>query len=229
LIDLSQQGTHMTDILVGIVAVLAGLMLCFRGFWTLRLVLSVWGALVGFGLGSALAAWINDESFLASALGWTVGIVLALIFSVLAYLYYSIAVILSLGSMGFALGATVTAGLGISWDWIIILVGVAVGIAVALLAIAADVPLILLVVLSSFAGATVILLGIMLFAGTLNVADFDSAKATEDIDGHWLWSIGFIALAIAGILSQLTHIKGIISARQGWHGTVASDPSHKAS
>lgn len=208
----------MSDILVGLLALFAGLMLCFRGYWTLRLVLSIWGALIGFGLGSALATWINDDSYLASALGWIIGIALALVFAVLAYLYYAIGVVLSLGSMGFALGATVTGALGVSWDWVIIGVGVACGLAVALLAIAADVPMVLLVVLSSMAGATVILAGIMLLTGVLDTADFNSAKVTDDIDGHWWWTAGFVVLAVAGIMSQLSLTRGLATARQGWDG-----------
>ncbi|MFI5428527.1 DUF4203 domain-containing protein [Aeromicrobium sp. UC242_57] len=211
----------MSDILVGVLALLAGLMLCFRGYWTLRLVLSIWGALIGFGLGSGLATWINDDSYLASALGWIIGIALALVFALLAYLYYAVGVILAMGSMGFALGATVTTALGVSWDWVTISVGVVVGLVVALLAIAADVPMMLLVVLSSLAGASVIVAGIMLLTGVLETADFDTATVTENIDGHWLWTLGFVLLAVAGIVSQLSHTRGIASARQGWDGHAA--------
>lgn len=209
----------MSDILVGTIALLAGLMLCFRGYWTLRLVLSIWGALIGFGLGSALATWINDDSYLATALGWSIGIVLALVFAVLAYLYYAVGVILSLGSMGFALGAAVMGALGVQWDWVIIVVGVVVGVAVAFLAIAADVPMVLLVVLSSFGGATVMIAGIMLLTDVLDTADFESSAVTDNIDGHWFWTLGFVALAVAGILSQLSQTRGMTSARQGWNGS----------
>lgn len=206
----------MSDVFVGILAVLAGLMLCFRGYWTLRLVLGIWGAVIGFGLGATLATWINDDSYLASALGWIIGLVLALMFALLAYLYYAIGVILSLGSMGFVLGAAVTGALGVEWDWVIIGVGVVCGLAVALLAIAADVPMVLLVVLSSLSGATVLIAGVMLLTGVLNTADFDQAAVTENIDGHWYWTLGFAALAVVGILSQLNHVRGLASARQGW-------------
>lgn len=209
----------MSDFLVGIVAVLAGLMLCFRGYWTLRLVLSIWGALIGFGLGSAAATWISEDSYLATALGWILGVALALLFAVLAYLYYAVGVILSLGTMGFALGAAATGALGVSWDWVIVGVGVAVGLVVALLAIVVDVPMFLLVVLSSLAGAAVIIAGIMLLTGVLDTADFNSSTVTENIDGHWFWTLGFAALALVGVLSQLTHTRGLATARQGWQTT----------
>lgn len=206
----------MSDIFVGILALVAGLMLCFRGYWTLRLVLSIWGALIGFGLGATIATWINDDSYLASALGWIIGVALALVFALVAYFYYAIGVILSLGSMGFALGAAVTGALGVEWDWVIICVGIVCGLAVALLAIAADVPMVLLVVLSSLSGATVLIAGVMLLTGVLNTEDFDKAAVTNNIDGHWFWTVGFVALAVVGIVSQLSHARGLASARESW-------------
>lgn len=206
----------MSDVLVGVVALLAGLVLCFRGYWALRLVLSIWGALIGFGLGSTLATWLDDDSYLATALGWVLGLVLALVFALLAYLYYAVGVVLSLGTMGFALGATVMAALGVEWDWAVIAAGVACGLAVGLLAIAADVPMMLLVVLSSLAGASVAVAGIMLLTSVIDTADFETADVTGNIDGHALWALGFIVLAVAGVLTQLNHARGAVSARQHW-------------
>lgn len=211
----------MADILVGLVALLIGLMLCFSGYAALRVVLSLWGALIGFSLGSALATWINDDSYLATALGWTVGIVLALLFALLAYLYYAVGVILSLGAMGFALGTAGMAALGVQWDWVLVMIGVVAGVAVAALAIAADVPLLLLVVLSSLAGATVSIGGVMLLLGVLDLADLESSSLTENIDDHWFWALGHLALAVTGILWQLRRSRGVVTARQGWDGAAA--------
>lgn len=211
----------MSDIVVGLLAVFAGLMLCFRGYWTLRLVLSIWGGVIGFGLGSALAAWIDDSSYLATALGWIVGLVLALILAALAYLYYAVGVVLSLASVGFALGAAVTAAIGVSWDWVIVLVGVAFGLAVALFAIAVDMPLVLLVLLSSLGGASIIVAGTMLLTGVIETADFDTAAVTDNIEGHWWWTLAFIVLAVVGYGSQVRQMRAIGGSRQGW-GDVAA-------
>ncbi|MET0931595.1 MAG: hypothetical protein ABWX74_18890 [Aeromicrobium sp.] len=206
----------MSDVVVGILAVLAGLMLCFFGYWTMRLLLSIWGAVVGFGVGSSIATWISDDSYLVSALGWIVGALLAMVFAALAYLYYAIGVVLAFGSMGFALGAAVTAAIGVSWNWVIVLIGVAVGLALSLVAIIADVPMFLLLLLSSFGGASIVVTGLLLLTGVIDSADFDSAAVTDDIDGRWWWSVGLIGLAFAGFASQLqrTALRG--GMHHGW-------------
>ena len=43
----------MSDIVVGLVAVVAGALLCFAGRIAARVILSVWGAFVGLALGGA--------------------------------------------------------------------------------------------------------------------------------------------------------------------------------
>lgn len=206
----------MTDIVVGILALAAGLMLCLVGYWTLRLLLSIWGGVVGFGLGSALGTWINDDSYLASALGWVVGLVLALIFAALAYLYYAVAIILSFGSMGFTIGAAVTAAAGVSLDWVIVTIGLVCGVALGLLAIVARLPLLVLIALSSVGGATIAVTGLMLLTGALDTADFDTATVTETIDDRWWWSLAVVVIAAVGFVAQLRRVKAMDSIRQGW-------------
>ncbi len=82
----------MTDVVLGILAVLAGAVFCFRGLPAMRIVIAFWGAFAGFGLGAALVAAIGGDSYLSTALGWVVGILVAILFAVLAYLYYAVAV-----------------------------------------------------------------------------------------------------------------------------------------
>ena len=67
----------MSDILLGIFALLAGLVFCFRGYMAMRVVIPIWGAFTGFMLGAGLVANLGNEGFLVSALGWVVGAVLA--------------------------------------------------------------------------------------------------------------------------------------------------------
>ena len=64
----------MKDILVGLLAVAAGLMFCFRGYLLMRIVIPVWGFFVGFALGGAIISAITDRAFLGTVLGWIVGV-----------------------------------------------------------------------------------------------------------------------------------------------------------
>mgnify|MGYP006199470863 CR=1 FL=1 len=114
----------MGDVVLGILAVLIGLLFCFRGYLAMRLVIPVWGAFAGFMLGAGLVASFADEGFLASALGWLVGAGVAVLFALLAYLYYEVSVLLAMAAIGFAIGTSVMVALGVTWSWLIVLVGV---------------------------------------------------------------------------------------------------------
>ncbi|MET1037643.1 MAG: hypothetical protein ABW075_05170 [Aeromicrobium sp.] len=213
----------MPDIGVGLLAVVAGTMLCFFGYWALRILLGIWGAVVGFGAGSAVGTWISDDNYLASAIGWIIGLALALVFAALAYLYYAVGVVLSSAAAGFALGAAITAAVGVSWTWVGVTVGLVVGLALAAVAVIADVPLFLLLILSSFGGASIAVTGLMLLTGVLETVDFDSTTVTDDIGGRFWWSLALVALALAGFMFQLQRAGVAGGVRRGW-GSAPADP-----
>ncbi|HSJ45130.1 MAG TPA: hypothetical protein VK923_10670 [Euzebyales bacterium] len=62
---------------------------------------------VGLGLvailvGAGLTASLTGEGFLATVLGWLVGLVVAALFGVLAYLYYEVSVLIAMSAIGFS-------------------------------------------------------------------------------------------------------------------------------
>ena len=107
----------MDDILVGIIALIVGLVFCFTGYFAMRVVIPIWGGFAGFMLGAGLVDNFTDEGFLATALGWVVGIALALLFALLAYFYYEISVVIAMAAIGFTIGSTVMVALGVTWSW----------------------------------------------------------------------------------------------------------------
>ncbi len=46
---------------------------CFRGYLAMRVIIPFWGAFAGFMLGAGLVDAIDDSGFLATLLGWLVG------------------------------------------------------------------------------------------------------------------------------------------------------------
>ena len=162
----------MADILLGILAIVAGGVMLFAGQFVLRLVLPIWGFFAGFAFGAGLFAELANESFLGTALGWVSGFVFALIFAVLAYLYYAVAVILAMAAFGYVIGAGLIVALGIDWSWVAVLLGVVVGAIFGIVSVVGNMPMIVLAVASSIAGAVSVVAGLMLLVGTLNSADF---------------------------------------------------------
>jgi hypothetical protein len=207
----------MTDVLFGVLAVLAGALLCFRGHLVLRLVFPVWGAFTGFAFGAGLVAGFADERFLGSVLGWILGVVFAVVFAVLTYSVYAVGVLLVMGSIGFALGSGVVVAVGIDWNWVAVLVGVLVGALVGVGAVLVDVPMLLVVLLSATAGAVAIVTGFMLITGALDSATFTDDSFSSRVDDDWWWYVAVLVLAIAGVFSQARDMAALSrSVRLTW-------------
>ena len=201
----------MEDALVGALAIVVGLLLCFRGYAALRVVIAVWGSFTGFFLGAGLVARFADEAFLGSLLAWIVGIVVAIAFGLIAYLYYAISVVIGMAAIGFALGTTAMVALGVSWSWILVLVGIVAGVLLAILAIVGDLPMLILAVLGAFAGAGTTLVGLLLLFGVLDGPDLAEPATTQTVELGWLWTAAYVVLAITGLVIQLRSVE----ARRG--------------
>jgi hypothetical protein len=193
----------VSDVVVGLLVIVVGAVFCFRGALALRVVIPIWGALAGFLFGAGLVASITDEGFLSSVLGWLVGVAVALVFGGIAYLYYEVSVLLAMSAIGFALGTSAMVALGVRWTWVVVLVGVVVGALLAFVAIAADLPMMLLTVLSAMAGSSAVVAGLMLLFGVVSTDDFDSAATTEVLDDDWWWYGLYVLLALAGVVAQV--------------------------
>jgi len=210
----------MADILLGVLAILAGALLCFRGQLVLRLIFPIWGAFAGFAFGAGLVAGFAEEHFLGSVLGWVLGIIFALVFAVLAYVYYAVGVVIVMASIGFALGSGLVVALGIDWNWVAVLVGVLVGALLGVGAIVVDAPMILLVLLSAAGGAVAMVTGFMLFTGALDSTTFTDGNFTSRVEDDWWWYAVFLVLAVAGVLSQARDVAALRrSMRQAWAST----------
>ena len=153
----------------------------FAGQFVLRLVIPIWGFFAGFAFGAGLFAGLADERFLGTVLGWVTGFVFALIFALFAYLYYAVAVILAMAGFGFAIGSGLVVALGIDWNWVAVLVGVVVGAVLGLVSIFGNMPMIVLAVASSIAGAVSVVAGLMLVFGSLDSADFTRSGFTDAV------------------------------------------------
>ena len=192
----------MADILLGLLAIIAGGVMLFAGQFVLRLVIPIWGFFAGFAFGAGLVADLADERFLGTVLGWVLGLAFAVVFAVLAYLYYYVAIILAMAAFGFAIGSGLVVALGVDWNWVAVLAGAVVGAILGLLSIFVDMPAIVLVVFSSFAGAVAVVGGLMLLVGSLNSADFTRGDFTDTVENGWAWSLVLLVLAFVGIVIQ---------------------------
>jgi hypothetical protein len=174
----------------------------FAGQLLLRLVLPIWGFFAGFAFGAGLFAELADERVLGTVLGWVAGFVCALIFALLAYLYFAVAVVLAMAAFGFAIGSGLVVALGIDWNWVAVLAGIAVGAVLGLVAVIGNLPMIVLAVVSSIAGAVSVVAGLMLLVGAIDSADFTRGNFTQAVHASWGWYVTLLVLALVGIVAQ---------------------------
>lgn len=207
----------MRDVVIGLLALGVGALFCFRGYLAMRIIIPIWGAFTGFVLGAAVVASITGDGFLATLLGWIVGALVAVVFGLIAYLYYEVTVIVAMLSIGFTLGTTVMIAFDVQWSWLVILVGVAAALLLAVLAIVADLPTVILVVLTSLAGASAMVLGVMLLVGRAETEAFRTDVLVASIDDAWWWWVIYVVLAVAGLVAQVRLVEGLRrSVRTAW-------------
>lgn len=197
----------MNDVVIGLLGVAVGIYLCLRGHWALRILLAIWGAFLGLSVGGAIVDRITGDGFLSTLLGWVVGIVLALLFAAIAYLYYAVSIFLAMISMGFVLGGTLASALGAEQTWVITLVGLAVGLLLAILTIIADLPAMLLVLLSAATGASMVLGGLMLIFGQATLQEISHGRL--DANDHVGWFIAWPVLFVVGVVAQLVNLEQV--------------------
>lgn len=206
----------MGDIILGVLVAAAGALFCFRGYLAMRVIIPIWGALSGFFLGAGLVSALGGDGFLSTVAGWAVGVLVAIVFGLIAYLYYEVAVVLVMASIGFTLGTTVMAALGVEWSWIIIIVGIVVAVLLALIAIAADLPTGILVVLTTLAGASAIMVGVAMIVNHTSSSRFGD-DVVGAIGAQWWWWLIYAALVVAGFVAQVRVVGRLRqSMRDAW-------------
>lgn len=189
----------MSDVWLGILALLAGLLLCFRGGVALRLVIAFWGAFVGFSVGASIGGAVAGEAWLDGPGSWIGAVVGALVFAWLAYAFYAFAVVVAVGSVGYWLGTWAALAVGATPGTAAV-VGIGTAVLLAVIALVARVPYLLLVLVSAAGGASAIVSGAMLLVG---VADGAAMSSGDLPAGQWWWSAVWFVLAVAGIIIQL--------------------------
>ncbi len=191
----------MSEVWLGIFAIVAGAVFCFRGYLAMRLAIAIWGGFVGFALGSSLAATAMGTAPLSGPIGWIAAIVGALLLAWLAYAFYVGAVIIGMGSVGFGLGVGL-AGLIGGPSWVSTVSGAVGAVALVVLAMVTNLPRLLLVLVSASGGASAIVGGVSLLLGQLRLnSDLDAA--VDLVTRQWWLGVATLVLFVAGTVVQL--------------------------
>jgi hypothetical protein len=188
---------------IAILAVILGVLFAFGGWRFFLILLPFWGLLTGFNIGTeATRALIGDGTF-ATLTSWVIGIVLAIVFAALCYLYWYGAIALLAGTVGYIIGASAWGLIGSEQGVIAFIIGIALGAIFAIGALVLNVPKWLVVGLTSIGGAAMIVAGWFILTGQIPTDDITWNAIGKEISGSFIWLFVWLALAAAGFLAQL--------------------------
>jgi hypothetical protein len=189
-------------ILVSLIAILMGLALSLGGYRFFVILLPLWAFFAGFSSTATAITGFWGTAFLATAVSWVVGILVGLLFAALAYLFYYAAIIILGGVIGYQLGVGFMTWIGFKLGFITMLVALALAIIFAFGAWYLKVPKLVIIVLTSLAGAASLLAGVFLAFGTISLADLQWGAVGAVVRQSWWWALVYLALALLGVAAQ---------------------------
>ena len=206
----------INGLLIGLLAIAIGAAFAFYGFRVFLILLPIWGFFAGFLVGASfMDALFPDSGFLIEVSSWVLGFILGLVFAVLSYLYFWVAVVLLGGVLGYQLTYGVFEWLGFSADGIIVfLLALVVGAAFAVAFFVLHMPAVLVIVATAISGAGAAIAGVIVALGLVPV-DALSGGIYGVYNAHDLgiiWLIAAIVVAIAGAVYQTRTVADMAEA-----------------
>lgn len=207
------------DILVGVLMLIAGATLLLSGLRVFFVLLPILGFLSGMSLGVAIMHWGFDEGILSTSAGVVVGFFIGLVFAVLSYLFWYVAVVMGGAMIGASLGAGLMNLINVNTNWVIAVVAIAGGVLAALLTVGLDIPIYWVVVVTAFNGAAWVIAGVLVVFDKVQRSELGYGTVWAIIDESPWWLIAWAALAAVGVGSQLTQIARVVLPSDPWTKT----------
>lgn len=193
----------MKDLLFAIFAAGLGAALVFAGYRLARVIIPLWGFFAGFTLGAAGVSDALNNSFLGTTMGVVVGLVVGLVFALLAYFFFSLAIVLFSASLGYWFGTSMVLFLGFNKGFLSAIVGISLGVIVGIIALFSNFPKYYLIITTSIGGAAAVLGGIMVLLNKIQLDAFSYATVSQEVSNSWFWLILAVLVAGVGIVFQV--------------------------
>ncbi len=191
------------QLVIAILAVVLGALFAFGGWRFFLILLPFWGFFMGFNIGTeATRALFNDGTF-ATLVSWAVGIVLALVFAIFAYVYYYAAVAVLAGTVGFLLGSALWGLIGSDDGLIAFILGIALGAVFAIATLMLNVPKYLVIALSAIGGAALVVAGWFILTGQIPTDNITWFNIGNEIANSFIWLVVWLGIAVVGFIAQM--------------------------
>lgn len=192
----------------GLLISLFGAVLCFFGYRLFLWLLPIWGFFFGFMLGAQTMQALFNTGFLETITSWVVGFFAGLLFALLSYLFYVVAVAIIAGSLGYMVGAGLLLAFGLDMGLLVWVVGIVAGIALAAVTLIFNLQKWVIVIATGLAGAAVVFGGyVALFTPHASLLQ-NPVRAYLSVSP--LLTILAVVLAVVGILFQFRNTKAYV-------------------
>jgi hypothetical protein len=201
-------GSVLGTLVGGMVLLFLGGLIAFAGYRLFLILLPIYGFFVGISIGAHSVQALFGDGFLSTTTSWVVGFFVGLIFAVLSYLFWIVAVAIAAGSLGYSLVAGLFSLFGADLDVIEWIVGVVVAVVFVIGALALDLQKAVVIVATALVGAWAVVGTFLFLLGGTTPEQVAESGAKMILNDHPLWFVIFGFVAVFGTLFQFRVNRG---------------------
>jgi hypothetical protein len=180
-----------------------GLVLAFLGYRFFMVLLPIFGFFFGLAFGAHSIQALFGDGFLATTSSWVVGFFAGLVFAVLSYLFWVVAVAIAAGSLGYTIATGILTWIGLDLGVLVWLVGVALGVVFAFGALVLNLQKLVVIVATAMVGAGAILGTFVTLFSSEKIDQIADHPLKTAADVGPLYLLLFLFVAALGVGVQL--------------------------
>jgi hypothetical protein len=198
---MSTDGTFAAIVAASFLLFLSGIVAFFgtRLFW---IILPVWGFFFGLAVGAQGVQALFGDGFLSTAFSWIVAFFLGLLFALLSYLFWFVAVSLIGGYLGYGIVVGFFGLIGVDLGPLVWILGVAVGIVAAVLTMVLNVQKWVVLIGTSLLGAAGVVGTILVLFNQLTPQQLADHPVKVVTDAGFGYAVLVIAIAVIAVAFQ---------------------------
>jgi hypothetical protein len=204
------------DILLGIFLIVFGVAIAFIGLQTFFVMLPLIGLVTGFYVGAQFVSVVFGDGFLSTVTGWIVGVVVGIVFALLAWYWWYAGVLVSSGLIGALLMTGIGHAVG-ARSGVTLFILAAIGmVAFIILTMMLNLPIYWVIVNTAIGGASIAISGVMLMFNQITREELADGAAVAAINESWFWVLALAVLAAVGIGRQLSLVERVRLPENRW-------------
>jgi hypothetical protein len=198
---MSSDGTLAAVVSASFLLLLGGIVALF-GYRMLWIILPIWGFFFGLAIGGQGVQAIFGDGFLSTPLSWVVAFAMGVLFAMMSYLFWFLAVALVGGYLGYAVVVGFFGLIGVDLGPVVWIVAIAVGIVTGFLTLRFNVQKYVVIVATSLLGAAAVVGTLLMLLNPLDPATFADHPVKVVFDQGIGWGIMLVVIALIAMAFQ---------------------------